>query len=179
MPTNEQLYSLRELRPQDWDDAGVTAIDMDAATGAKKTLTINFPCAPMYFGFRPVIPFVYQTQTTEGVLALYLYPGGDAAKKVLLAEIPLEDKAAAHEQYMVKVPNFPNSISQGHAGSPPANCVVQDQLVAYIKTQAVGSTYLAGTFQPILLIQMRGESYAQQAAWNDRTPAGTGILSTI
>jgi len=178
MPTNDVLHVLYEVRPQDWDDMSVTPVDMDAAAGAAKTLTLNFPAAPLYFGFRPVAAFDYRTLTTLGVLALYLYPAGNAANKVLLAEIDLEDAAEAGKQYMVKVANIPASgTSQGHAKAPVADCVPQDQLVAYIKTQAVGDSYLLGTFQPVLFMQYRAESPAGSPAWIDRTPASAGIAS--
>ena len=179
MPTNEQIFSLYEVLPQDYDDNGVTPIDMDAVAGATaKILTLNFPAAPLYCGFRPTTAFAYDTQTVEGVLALYRYPGGDASAKVLLAEIPLEDAAALHNQYMVKVVNKPPAGTDGgHAKEPVADCVPQDQLAWWIKTQATGGGYLAGAFQPVLFIQRRGESIAKQPAWHDRTPVSTGIAS--
>lgn len=178
MPTNEQISSLYEVRPQDFDDMSVTPIDMDAAVGAKKTLTLNFPAAPLYFGFRPIEAFDYHTFDTMGVLALYLYPAGVAADKVLLAEIDLEDAAEIGKRYMVKVANIPASGTyQGHAKAPVANCVPGDQLVAYIETQAVGDSYILGTFQPVLFMQYRGEGFVKQLAWIDRTPVSAGIAS--
>ena len=178
MPTNEQISSMYEVRPQDWDDNTVTPIEMEASVGAKKTLTLNFPAAPLYFGFRPTELFQYHTNTTEGVLALYLYPAGNAANKVLLAEIPLEDAAAVGQRYMVKVANIPASGTyQGHAKAPIANCVPGDQLVAYILTQGVGDSYILGEFQPVLFMQYRGEGFVNQPAWNVRTPVSAGISS--
>ena len=175
-----QLKGLYEVRPQDYDDMSVTAIDLDAAVGAKKTLTLNFPGAPLYFGFRPITDFDYHTFTTMGVLALYLYPAGVAADKVLLAEIDLEDAAEAGKQYMVKVANIPaTGTTGGHAKAPVADCVPQDQLVAYIKTQAVGDSYILGTFQPVLIMQHRGESFANMPAWMNRTVASDGISSSM
>lgn len=178
MPTNEQIYSLYEVRPQDWDDMSVTPIEMEATVGAKKTLTLNFPAAPLYFGFRPTELFQYHTKTTEGVLALYLYPQGVAANKVRLAEVTLEDAAVVNERYMVKVANIPaTGTYQGHAKAPIANCVPGDQLVAYIETQGVGDSYILGEFQPVLFMQYRGEGFVKQAAWHDRTPVSAGISS--
>ena len=181
MPTNEQIFSLYEVRPQGYDDFAVTPIDMTAAAAATaKILTLNFPAAPLYFGFRPTTAFDYDTQTVEGVLALYLYPGGDASKKVLLAEIPLEDDAALHEQYMVKVANIPSiGTDQGHAKAPVANCLPQDKLAVWIKTHATGGGYIAGAFQPVLFMQYRGVGFAAQPAWNDRTPVSAGISSAM
>lgn len=178
MPTNEQIFSLYEVRPQDWDDMSVTPIEMEATVGAKKTLSLNFPAAPLYFGFRPTELFQYHTKTTEGVLALYRYPAGVAADKVLLAEVTLEDAAVVNELYMVKVVNVPAAgTSQGHAMAPIADCVPGDQLVAYIKTQGVGDSYILGEFQPVLFVQYRGEGFVKQAAWHERTPVSTGIAS--
>lgn len=178
MPTNEQIYSLYEVRPQDWDDMSVTPIEMEAAVGAKKTLTLTFPVAPLYFGFRPTELFQYHTLTTLGVLALYLYPAGVAANKVLLAEVTLEDAAVVGQQYMVKVANIPTiGTSQGHAKAPVANCVPGDQLVAYIKTQGVGDSYVLGEFLPVLFMQYRGEGFVDMPTWNDRTPVSAGISS--
>lgn len=175
-----QLKGLYVVRPQDYDDMSVTALELNASTGALKTLTLTFPCAPLYFGFQPIeTPFDYHTLTTTGVLGLYLYPGGDSSKEVLLASIDLEDAAALHKQYMVRVPNVPASgVSQGHAKEPVANCNPQDQLVVKIITQAVGDSYLDGDFQPVLIMQHRGESFAKMSAWKDRTVASTGIPST-
>jgi hypothetical protein len=158
----------------------VTPIEMEAAVGAKKTLTLNFPAAPLYFGFRPTELFQYHTLTTLGVLALYLYPAGVASDKVLLAEVTLEDAAVVGNRYMVKVANIPaTGTSQGHAKAPVANCVPGDQLVVYIKTQGVGDAYILGEFQPVLFMQYRGEGFVGQDAWIDRTPVSAGISSAM
>ena len=77
MPTNEQISSLYEVRPQDFDDFSVTPVDMTHVQGATaKVLTLNFPAAPLYFGFRPTTAFSYNGLSDLGVLGLYRYPHG-------------------------------------------------------------------------------------------------------
>ena len=166
------FYGIVEIKPQDFDDMAVTAIDLNAAAGATaKILTVTFPLAPFYFGYRPVTAFDYHTFTTQGVLALYRYPAGSAAAKVLLAEIDLADAAAIGELYAVKVSNKPtNTPDHGHASAPVANCSPKDKLAVWIKTQAVGDSYILGTFQPFLMCQYRGESFAGLSTWHDETP---------
>ena len=182
MPTNEQIESLYEVRPQDYDDMSVTALELNASVGALKTLTLTFPAAPLYFGFRPVeTSFEYDVPTVVGVLVLYKYPGGVAANKVLLASINLEDQAYTGKQFTVKVSQFPPTAVgvEGHALEPYANCDPQDQLVVYILTQATGGGYLEGDFQPVLIMQKRPFSYAGCPTWIDRTPASAGISDQI
>ena len=175
---SSELYGLYEVRPQDYDDMSVTALELNG-TGAAKTLTLTFPAAPLYFGFRPVeAAFEYDTATQVGVLGLYKYPGGDSSKAVLLASIDLEDQALRNAQYMVKVPVIPDTgTSQGHAKKPLANCIPEDQLVVKFITQATGGGYLEGDFQPVLIMQHRPESFAEMPSWNDRTVASSGISS--
>jgi len=182
MPTNEQIGSLREVRPQDFDDMTVTPLALNASVGALKTLTLTFPSAPIYFGFRPVTrSFEYDVPTKVGVLSLYKYPGGIVANKVLLASINLEDQAFIGKQFTVKVSQFPavGVGLEGHALPPAADCNPEDQLVFYIDTQATGGGYLIGDFQPVLYIQMRPDSYADCPSWQDRTPASPGISNLI
>lgn len=77
MPTNEQISSLYEVKPQGFDDFAVTPVSMTAVKGVTaKVLTLNFPAAPLYFGYRPTTAFSYNTLTTQGVLGLYRYPHG-------------------------------------------------------------------------------------------------------
>ncbi len=181
MPTNEQIESLYEVRPQDYDDMSVTALELNG-TGTAKTLTLTFPAAPLYFGFRPVeTSFEYDIATQVGVLSLYKYPGGIAAYKVLLASIKLEDQAYIGKMFTVKVSQFPPAAVgvEGHALAPYADCSVCDQLVIIFDTQATGGGYLEGDFQPVLIMQKRPFSYAADPNWNDRTPASAGISNLI
>ena len=175
------FYGIFEVKPQDFDDMAVTAIDLDAAAGATaKILTITYPCAPLYFGYRPATDFDYHTFTTQGVLSLYKYPAGDASAKVLLGSIDLDDGAVTGEIYAVKIANTPTAgATAGHAKTPKADCGPKDKLAFWIGTQAVGDTYILGTFQPFLMCQYRGESFAEMSTWHDETPAGSGIVVDV
>lgn len=250
MPTNEQIGSLREVRPQDYDDMSVTALNVFAGAGVLKTLTLTFPAAPIYFGFRPVEENIeYDVPTKVGVLSLYKYPVGNqselpftggsgagpsvnqtvtgavskatakvtaysgtwgtggvlylqqisgqfsvgetlnlsaggsctAGPGILLASIDLEDQAAVGKQYTVKVSQFPATGVgiEGHALPPSADCDPCDQLVFHIDVQGAGGGYKIGNFQPVLLIQMRPDSYAACPSWQDRTPPSAGISNLI
>jgi hypothetical protein len=54
----------------------VTPLAMNHVAGVLKTLTLDFPAAPLYAGYRPTTAFNYNTPTVLGVLSLYKYPIG-------------------------------------------------------------------------------------------------------
>ena len=176
----EQIQTLFVVGMGDFDDRMSTAIDMTHAAGNIKTKTFEFPVAPIYFGFRVVVPFVYQAQTTEGKMGLYLYPQGVTANKVLLGYVTFPDALAAGQVVRCRVPVQPAAgISGAHAKAIIPNLLPGDQLGLEIMTQAVGSSYAEGTFQPYIVCQFIGKTLADQAAVVvDQTPASAGILST-
>lgn len=175
----EQIQTLFTIGMGDFDDRVSTAIDMTNATGAIKTKTFDFPVAPIYFGFRVVVDFVYQAQTAEGKMGLYLYPQGSTANKVLLGYVTFTDKLAAGQVVRCRVPVQPAAgISGGHAKDVVPNLLPGDQLGLWIMTRAVGSSYAEGTFQPYIVCQYIGKTLADQTNVVDQTPASTGIPST-
>lgn len=77
MPTNEVISSLFEVRPNGYDDGVVTAINLVDAAATLHTFTANYPCAPLYAGFRVSTIFNYPTAVTAlAILSLYLSPAG-------------------------------------------------------------------------------------------------------
>ena len=51
----------------------MTAIELEAATGAKLTLPCPLPGMVLYWGYQPTVTFDYDTLVTEGKLTLYRY----------------------------------------------------------------------------------------------------------
>jgi hypothetical protein len=179
----QPLIGLYTVAPQMFDDAGTTALLLSASAGATaKILTLDFPCVPIYFGYRPTQILHYGGGiATQGVLGLYKYPAGVAANKILLAQVNLLDASAPGGQYMSRVPVTPPlAVSEGHAEEPAGNIYPGDVLAFWVVTGAAGSSYLSGLYQPVLVLQRRGASYADMAAcWFDQTPAPAGISKSI
>ena len=249
MPTNEVLSSLFELRPQDYDLGVVTAINLVDAAATLKTYTVNYPCAPLYAGFRVSTAFNYPTAVTaQGLLTLYLYPGtpleiaftggtgaqprageiatggssgavgivaavggtwgtsgviyfksltiptttteaitfsgGGACSRALgipLITFTMSSGLAAGYRYMAQLANIPSvGTYQGHALPPLLALNPGDQLlwISHPTATASGGA-VTGVYQPVLIMQLRGESLANMPYWTDITVAGTGISSAM
>ena len=161
------------------DDHGMaSAIDMGAATGVILLKTIREPRTVARFGYMPTVELQYQTKTTEGVLTVYKYPLGVAASKVALGTIALKDAAAAFVHYGVDLDNQPVAATAPYQGVADLGlCDLQpgDQVAIWITTQAVGSSYLAGAFQPFLDLFKRAEANGCMTGYVDLTPVKTAV----
>jgi len=145
------------------DAALAAAIELEAATGAKLTKTMNEPFVVTRLGFRPTVAFDYDTQTVEGVLTAYRYPVAGGAGKVALASIPLYDAALVNNVYYVDVANPP--VAARCMGRAEINA--GEQVVLEITTQAAGGGYIAGDFQPFFCGHHKAEVADNQSMMHD------------
>jgi hypothetical protein len=165
------------------DDHGMdTAIQLEATVGAILLKTIREPMRVARFGFMPTELFDYETLTTKGVLTLYKYPLGVAANKVALATINLEDGDLAGKQYVCDPDNLPVAATSPYAGLDERGvCDLNpgDQVAVWITTQAVGTSYIAGDFQPFVYLFPRAEGEGNEDYLVNRTPTKTAVSSNI
>jgi hypothetical protein len=80
-----------------------------------------------------------------------------------LDTMQLENGAILGKLYMRRVPNAISDVSP--SGAPPASYKAGEQLVVEITTAATGGVAIAGDFQPIIIVQNRGENFAAQPLW--------------
>ena len=66
-------------------------------------------------------------------------------------------------QYMKKVPNDPGDTSP--TPLPPASYKAGEALAIWVTTMCNGATHEAGAYQPIIIVQNRGENFAGQPLW--------------
>lgn len=88
--------------------------------------------------------------------------------KKAIASIKLIDGAIAGKQYMVKVSQAIGDVSP--TPPPPASYKAGEELAIEVTDQAAGGGYIAGDFQPIVIIQNRAENFANQDLWVEGTP---------
>lgn len=160
---------IREIDGAIADAALPTAIDLEAATGAILVKTMETPGYARELRFLVTETFDYDTQVAEGVLTLYRYPSGDDGSKEALGTIALQDAMTAGQIGFSKIANLPANINPPPA-MPPANYFAGDKLAVWITTRASGGGYLAGTFQPVIIVSDRGENIPSQEQLVDLTP---------
>jgi len=84
----------------------------------------------------------------------------------------LTDGAVLGKSYMVKVSQAIGDVSP--TPPPPASYKAGEELCIEVTDQAAGGGYLAGTYQPIIIIQNRAENFGSQDLWVEGTPAVAG-----
>jgi hypothetical protein len=95
--------------------------------------------------------------------------GGDNAFTVTITDkkaldtMVLVNGSILGKQYMRRVPVTIGDVSPTPA--PPNSYKAGEQVVIEITTAATGGQSIAGDFQPILIIQNRGENFAAQPLW--------------
>lgn len=148
------------------------AIALEAAAGVVLvSRPLVEPIAVTRFGYQVEVAFDYDTQTVEGVLTLYRYPGGDANAKVALATIPLKDVAVVNGVYYVDVDN----VRVAGQSNGKADFSAGDQVAVWISTQGAGGGAIAGDFQPCFCFYPRAEVEANQPLMHDLTPVKTPV----
>jgi len=162
--------------------ASATALETAAGAIAASIKTAREPMTVERIGFMPTVEFDYDTQTTEGILTLYKYPGGDDSAKVALATIDLEDDAAVGYHYVVDVDNQPVAATSPYTGITRkgiADLDVGDKVAIWITTQAAGGGSIAGDFIPYFCWRTRAESEENMDYLVNRTPEKTAANSNI
>ena len=87
--------------------------------------------------------------------------------KKVLDTIQLTDGAVLGKLYVRRVPNAIGDASP--AAAPPASYNAGEELVIGVRTQAASIGQIVGDFQPILMVQNRGENFAAQDLWVEGT----------
>ena len=147
--------------------ANPTAIVLEAAAGVKlASRPLMEPITVTRFGYAVTVAFDYDTQTTEGILTLYRYPLGNAANKVALDTIVLQDALAAGTVAYSDVPNPP--VAADKKGKADFNA--GDIVAIWVSTQAAGGTEV-GDFQPYFCFHPRAEVEANQSLMVNLTVA--------
>jgi hypothetical protein len=142
-------------------------IALEVAAGDTSFIwTTYVPCRVKYFGFLVTVAFDYDTQTTEGIVALdkRVTPLSDTGR-VEVCRIDLEDAMAVGDVRFVKPPNTNADMEPG------------DQLVVEVVTQAVGGTEV-GDWVPFVVFYPRAEVPANIASWTESV-SGTDVTQVV
>lgn len=105
--------------------------------------------------------------TTSGSL-------GDNALTVAVSDIVtldtmlLADASIVGYMYMRRCPN-PLEADISPTPPPPASFAAGELLEIFVSTAATGGAGIAGVYQPILIVQNRGENFAAQELWVEAT----------
>lgn len=120
----------------DVDSVLPTALALEASAAVKGVQTALVPMQITGFGFLVTVAFNYDTQTTEGVIALKKYVAfGSSVGAKTLATLKLTDALAAGKVVFKDISSADGLVKPG------------EQIVIEITTQAAGGTE-AGDFQP-------------------------------
>jgi hypothetical protein len=110
-----------------------------------------------------------------GTLATVVTRGsGDNALTVTVSDLVtldtmlLADASLVGYLYMRRCPN-PLEADVSPTPPPPASFAAGEKLEIFISTAATGGAGIAGVFQPIIIVQNRGENFAAQGLWVEAT----------
>jgi hypothetical protein len=151
--------------------AGYAVGDKCTVTGAIATggiIEVTAAPAGVVTGVKIVAPGINYAAGTKATVALT--GSGDNNLTVTISDIVvldtmlLADASVVGYLYMRRCPN-PLEADVSPTPPPPASYAAGELVEIFVSTAATGGAGIAGVFQPILIVQNRGETFDAQGLW--------------